>query len=67
MHGMDPAMVREFAQDMNRALATAEATISAQSDALSRVRKLANDFLSTESNALISAGSDILKALNGDS
>lgn len=64
---MDPAMVREFAQDMNRALATAEATISAQSDALSRVRNLANDFLSTESNALISAGSDILKALNGDS
>ncbi len=64
---MDPAMVREFAQDMNRALATAEATISAQSDALSRVRNLANYFLSTESNALISAGSDILKALNGDS
>lgn len=57
-------MIRDFAQDMNRALAAAEAIIGHQSDSLNRVRKLANDFLSTESTCLISAGKDIINALN---
>lgn len=33
-------MVRDFAQDMNRALATAQAMISHKDDAIQRVREL---------------------------
>jgi len=63
---MDPYMVRDFAQDMNRALTAAEAMISHLDDTLKRVRNLAELWVTTESTCLISAGTDVLKALNGE-
>jgi hypothetical protein len=66
MNNMDPYMIRDFAQDMNRALATAESMISHQNDSLKRVRNLAELWMTTESTCLISAGHDLLKALNGE-
>lgn len=64
MNNMDPHMVKDFAQDMNRALATAEAMISHQQDSLKRVQNLAELWMTTESTCLISAGKDVLKALD---
>lgn len=56
-------MIRDFAQDMNRALTTAEAMISHQQDSLKRVQNLAELWMTTESTCLISAGKDVLKEL----
>jgi len=39
---MDPYMIRDFAQEMNRALATAESMLSYQTSAIQRVRELHN-------------------------
>lgn len=44
--GMDPHMVRDFAQDMSRALATAEATLSAYAEKERAIRHIIADMKS---------------------
>ena len=44
---MDAEMIRDYAQDMGRALATAEAYISMLTDSIKRIREYANEMQKT--------------------